>query len=261
MNPSPPTKLRGEAPADRAPQDESGPHKINQGSIGVGRTVAPQDEPGLCKPKPGVNNRLALTVTASLDSKSWPLASQQPQARIQGVGARARAHPWGEVSPFKMHYSIAFKHQSITGGNPLSAPEPRPWGGGVGAPPSFCLIFFPCSAHKVNAKISHSREHGAPLGPRCGTLTRRPLGLRATRWGGGGHMYFCPQILSRDIFATRRSRSAKPALNSVLKSARPVGGGSISTSTLSDPAPPLPHQNSKHVCTPRRPCIICILIF
>ena len=41
------------------------------------------------------------------------------QARIQGVGAGARAHPWGGVSPFKMHYSIAFKYQSITGRPPL----------------------------------------------------------------------------------------------------------------------------------------------
>ena len=41
------------------------------------------------------------------------------QARIQGVGAGARAHPRDEVSPFKMHYSIAFKRQSITGRPPL----------------------------------------------------------------------------------------------------------------------------------------------
>ena len=41
------------------------------------------------------------------------------QARIQGVGAGARAHPWDGVSPFKMHYSIAFKHHSITGRPPL----------------------------------------------------------------------------------------------------------------------------------------------
>ena len=32
------------------------------------------------------------------------------QARIQGVGAGARAHPWGGVLPLKMHYSTAFKH-------------------------------------------------------------------------------------------------------------------------------------------------------
>ena len=36
-----------------------------------------------------------------------------------GVGAGAGAHPWGGVSPFKIHYSIAFKHQSITGRPPL----------------------------------------------------------------------------------------------------------------------------------------------
>ena len=50
------------------------------------------------------------------------------QARIQGVGAGARAHPWGGVSPFKMHYSIRFKHQYLhhwaptPGRNPVSAP-------------------------------------------------------------------------------------------------------------------------------------------
>ena len=41
------------------------------------------------------------------------------QARIQGVGAGSRAHPWGGVSPFKMHYSKAFKDQFITGFPPL----------------------------------------------------------------------------------------------------------------------------------------------
>ena len=41
------------------------------------------------------------------------------QARIQGVGAGAGAHPWGGVSPFKMRYSIAYKHQSIIGLPPL----------------------------------------------------------------------------------------------------------------------------------------------
>ena len=33
------------------------------------------------------------------------------QARIQGAGA----HPWDGASSFKIHYSIAFKHQSVTG--------------------------------------------------------------------------------------------------------------------------------------------------
>ena len=41
------------------------------------------------------------------------------QARIQGVGAGARAHPWGGVSPFKMRYSKAFEHHFITGRPPL----------------------------------------------------------------------------------------------------------------------------------------------
>ena len=39
--------------------------------------------------------------------------------RIHEVGAGARAHPWGGVSPFKMHYLTAFEHQSITGRPPL----------------------------------------------------------------------------------------------------------------------------------------------
>ena len=41
------------------------------------------------------------------------------QARILGVGAVAGAHSWGGVSPFKIHHSIAFKRQSITGRPPL----------------------------------------------------------------------------------------------------------------------------------------------
>ena len=35
------------------------------------------------------------------------------------MGAGARAHPWGGVSAFKMHYSITFKHQSNIGRPPL----------------------------------------------------------------------------------------------------------------------------------------------
>ena len=41
------------------------------------------------------------------------------QARIQGMGARVGAHPWDGISPFKIHYSIAFEHQFITGRPPL----------------------------------------------------------------------------------------------------------------------------------------------
>ena len=41
------------------------------------------------------------------------------QARIQGVGDGAGAHPWRGVSPLKMHDSIAFMHQSIIGRPPL----------------------------------------------------------------------------------------------------------------------------------------------
>ena len=33
-----------------------------------------------------------------------------------------------------------------------------------GAPPKLTL-FFPCNAHRVNVKITHSRGHGAPLPP------------------------------------------------------------------------------------------------
>ena len=36
-----------------------------------------------------------------------------------GVGDGAGAHPWGRVSPCKIYFSIAFKHQSITGRRPL----------------------------------------------------------------------------------------------------------------------------------------------
>ena len=45
------------------------------------------------------------------------------------MGAGARAHPWGGVSPFKTHYSIAFEHQSITGRPPLGEIlySPLPW--------------------------------------------------------------------------------------------------------------------------------------
>ena len=35
------------------------------------------------------------------------------------MGAGARTHPWGGASPFEMHYSIAFKHQSMIGRLPL----------------------------------------------------------------------------------------------------------------------------------------------
>ena len=58
-------------------------------------------------------------VTAARDSGDRLLVASPHQARIQGVGAGARAHPWGGVSPFKMHYSTAFKHQFITGRPPL----------------------------------------------------------------------------------------------------------------------------------------------
>ena len=65
-----------------------------------------------------------MSVTGSVDGGEgrkgghtyWRMGAQ---ARIQEVGARAHAHPWGGVSPFKTHYSIAFKNQSVTGRPPL----------------------------------------------------------------------------------------------------------------------------------------------
>ena len=39
--------------------------------------------------------------------------------QIQRVDAGACAHLWSGVSPFKMNYLIAYKHQSITGHPPL----------------------------------------------------------------------------------------------------------------------------------------------
>ena len=49
----------------------------------------------------------------------------QRQVRIQGVGAGAAAdvHPWDGAAPFKMHHSIAFKHQYITG-RPVPSEQP-----------------------------------------------------------------------------------------------------------------------------------------
>ena len=35
------------------------------------------------------------------------------------MAVRAGAHPWDGVAPFKIHYSIAFKHPSVTGRLPL----------------------------------------------------------------------------------------------------------------------------------------------
>ena len=58
------------------------------------------------------------------------------QARILGVGAGARAHPWGWVSPLKMHYTIAFKRQSIFGRPPL---------GEILYPPLQCVVEWPLS--------------------------------------------------------------------------------------------------------------------
>ena len=40
-------------------------------------------------------------------------------SRGGGGGAGARAHPWEGGTPFKIHNSIAFIHQSITGRHPL----------------------------------------------------------------------------------------------------------------------------------------------
>ena len=54
--------------------------------------------------------------------------------QAQGSAGRQgqQAHPWGGVSPFKMHYSIAFKHQFIIGRPPLGEILYPPLGGGGG---------------------------------------------------------------------------------------------------------------------------------
>ena len=49
--------------------------------------------------------------------QSW--VTPRAQARIQGVGAGAGAHPWDGDSPLKIYRSIAFKHQFITERPPL----------------------------------------------------------------------------------------------------------------------------------------------
>ena len=61
------------------------------------------------------------------------------QVRIQGMGAGAGAHPSGGVSPFKMRYSIAFKHQFIIGRPPL---------GEILCPPLVFLLDKRCSSNK-----------------------------------------------------------------------------------------------------------------
>ena len=51
-----------------------------------------------------------------IDCELFDKAVNHHQARIQGVGAGAGAHPWDGDSPY---HSIAFKHQFITGRPPL----------------------------------------------------------------------------------------------------------------------------------------------
>ena len=49
----------------------------------------------------------------------WSPTAHYPGADPGGGSWGARPpRPWGGVSPFKMHYSIAFKHQSINGRPP-----------------------------------------------------------------------------------------------------------------------------------------------
>ena len=79
---------------------------------------------------------------------TWQIFSlMMKQARIQGVGARAGAHPWDGGSPLKIYHSKVFKHQFITGrpplgeilyppleGVPIALPPPPP----MGVCPSTC---------------------------------------------------------------------------------------------------------------------------
>ena len=60
-----------------------------------------------------------LLITVTNRAISGTVIGTSNQARIQGVGARAGAHPWDGVTPLKIRYSIAFKHQSVTGRPPL----------------------------------------------------------------------------------------------------------------------------------------------
>ena len=74
------------------------------GRNGIHRVVIPTIKAGCC----------------TADAKNHNLREiHHVLARIQEVGAGALAHPWGGVSPFEMHYSIAFKHQFLTGRPPL----------------------------------------------------------------------------------------------------------------------------------------------
>ena len=54
-----------------------------------------------------------------LDYDQWLVDLDWTQARIQGMGAGAGAHPWDGDSPLKIYHSIAFKHQFITRRPPL----------------------------------------------------------------------------------------------------------------------------------------------
>ena len=59
------------------------------------------------------------------------------------MGAGAGAHPWGGVTPLKMHDSIAFMHQSIIGRPPLGEIlHPPLGGGGGGSALSYSSMFF-----------------------------------------------------------------------------------------------------------------------
>ena len=61
------------------------------------------------------------------------------------MGARADAHPWGEVSSFKMHYSKAFKRQFITGRPPL---------GEILYPPLPRVSTHPCPHPDITSSIA-----------------------------------------------------------------------------------------------------------
>ena len=77
-----------------------------------------------------------MSAAGDCSVSSWRLQCQQLETAVSaagdcgvrkrrlpgtdpGVGARAGAHRWGGVSPFKMRYSVAFKHYFISGGPPL----------------------------------------------------------------------------------------------------------------------------------------------
>ena len=162
------------------------------------------------------------------------------QARIQGVGAGARAHPWGRVSPFRMHYSIAFKHQHITGGpvptpgrNPVFAPgysatfwlmetafaAPLPSRGsassGVADSSSAPHISEKCSAKKYVTWRQSSHVTGVDKFPDPWRLGTEPWMTKSTRNGITIDAFFMHKIRKLFFFkelVLRRSLMCLPAI-------------------------------------------------